>query len=897
MSKKPDGPSFFEKLATVIVDRRNLIFFLYLCAMIFCAFSSGWVQVCNDLTDYLPETTETRKGLTLMDDELTTYGTARIMVTNTTYDTCADLAEQIERIDGVTTATFGEDTTSTSDADDEDQPETPEDIAEYFKGSDGLINVTFAGEEDDEVSLTAMENIKELLSPYDVYIDSSVGDSQADTLAGEMNIIFAIAIVIIVLVLTLTSHSFAEVPVLLITFGAAALLNKGTNFLLGEISFISNSVAVVLQLALAIDYAIILLHRFLGDRQHTDNDRSACISALAAAIPAIASSSLTTVSGLAAMMFMQFRIGFDLGLVLIKAICFSLISVFTLMPGLLILFSKAMAKTQHKNFIPSIDAWGRFVVKARYISVPIFAVLLILGFWMSQQCPYVYGYTLLDTSRQSESQIAEARVNEVFGQQNVAALLVPKGDYEKEKAILDQLETYDEIDTALGLANIEAKDGYTLTDELKPRQFSELIDMDYEVVCLLYSAYAADNEDYGRIVGGIEDYAVPLMDLFLFVYGEEQAGYFTLDDDVKQDLEDMYQQLTDARAQMLGEHYSRMVLKLNLPEEGEETFHFLQTVHKIATQYYDSRDVYLVGNSTSDYDLSTSFAHDNVMISILSVVFVILVLLFTFQSVGLPVLLILVIQGSIFLNFSFPGLTKSPIFFLSYLIVTSIQMGANIDYAIVISTWYRDLKTSMEPKKAIVKALQLSFPTVLTSGSILASAGFLIGKISTDGAIVGIGSCLSRGTLISMFLVMFVLPQILLLGDTIVEKTSFRVPVPEARRRTSGTVFVNGRVRGRISGIVDANIQGVIRGDVSALIGTGAYQNPDELPPEEHDPFAPTIKSTGPVPQPPDAGSPQAPAPAGPSDPQDQAPGETTGTAPSQPPAGKEETAHEDKDQ
>ena len=576
---------------------------------------------------------------------------------------------------------------------------------------------------------------------------------------------------------------------------------------------------------------------------------------------------------------MQFRIGFDLGLVLIKAICFSLISVFTLMPGLLILASKAMEKTQHRNFIPSIDAWGRFVVKARYISVPIFAVLLILGFWMSQKCPYVYGYTLLDTSRQSESQIAEDRVNDVFGQQNVAALLVPKGDYAKEKAILDQLETYDEIDTAMGLANIEAKDGYTLTDELKPRQFSELIDMDYEVVCLLYSAYAADNEDYGRIVGGIEDYAVSLMDMFLFVYDEEQAGYFTLDDDVKQDLEDMHQQLTDAQAQMLGENYSRMVLKLNLPEEGDETFDFLQTVHKITGQYYDSDDFYLVGNSTSDYDLSTSFAHDNVMISVLSVVFVILVLLFTFQSVGLPVLLILVIQGSIFFNFSFPGLTQSPIFFLSYLIVTSIQMGANIDYAIVISTWYRDLKTTMEPRKAIVKALQLSFPTVLTSGSILAAAGFLIGKISTDGAIVGIGSCLSRGTLISMFLVMFVLPQILLLGDTIVEKTSFRVPVPEARRRATGTVFVNGRVRGRISGIVDANIQGVIRGDVNALIGTGAYQN-QEPGEEERNPFAPTIKSTGPAPQ--------APAP-------DSPPDQEASPAPI--PSGKEETDHEQQDQ
>ena len=171
-----------------------------------------------------------------------------------------------------------------------------------------------------------------------------------------------------------------------------------------------------------------------------------------------------------------------------------------------------------------------------------------------------------------------------------------------------------------------------------------------------------------------------------------------------------------------------MLLQLNLPEEGEETFQFLQTIHQEAEQYYDRDQIYLVGDSTSDYDLSVSFSRDNVMISVLSVVFVILVLLFTFQSVGLPVLLILIIQGSILFNFSFPGLTQSPIFFLSYLIVTSIQMGANIDYAIVISSWYKELKTAMPPKKAIVKALELSFPTVLTSGSILASAVSLLGN-------------------------------------------------------------------------------------------------------------------------------------------------------------------------
>ena len=376
----------------------------------------------------------------------------------------------------------------------------------------------------------------------------------------------------------------------------------------------------------------------------------------------------------------------------------------------------------------------------------------------------------------------------------------------------------------MGLSNVEIMDGYTLTDALTPRQFAEMTDLDYELVCLVYTAYAAEQEEYGRIVGGLDDYTVPLMDMFFFAYDKVEEGYVNLDEEQQTDLDDLYAQLSDAREQLQGENYTRMLVSLDLPEEGEETFAFLRTIHQEAEQYYDAGSVYLVGDSTSDYDLSVSFARDNIMISVLSVVFVIIVLLFTFQSVGLPLLLILVIQGSIWINFSFPGITQQPIFFMSYLVVTSIQMGANIDYAIVISSWYNELKGRMSRREAIVQALNLSFPTVLTSGSILSAAGFLIGQITTEPAIVGIGECLCRGTLISMFLVMFILPQILFLGDQIVERTRFNLKVPEVSRTVHGTVYVNGRVRGRISGVVDAHIQGVIYGDISGMLETGNYQ-------------------------------------------------------------------------
>lgn len=822
MSKDTGTTSFFEKLATFIVDKRNLIFFLYACALIFCLFSRSWVRVCNDITEYLPDTTETRQGLTLMEEEFTTFATARVMVSHVTYEMAEDLAEQMEQIEGVSSAVFGSSDVG-ADTEEDSEPETPEDIAEYFKGADALISVTFEGEEEDEVSLAALSSIRELLAPYDFYIDSAVGNSQAASLANEMGIILAVAAVIIVLVLLLTSRSYAEIPVLLLTFVAAAVLNLGTNFIFGEISFVSNSVTVVLQLALAIDYAIIMLHRFLEEREYA-GDREACIAAVSASIPSISASSLTTISGLAAMMFMQFQIGFDMGIVLIKAILFSMLSVFTLMPGLLMLFSKAMEKTRHRSFIPKIDRWGKLTLKLRYVGAPLFVVAVVAGFLLSNQCPYVYGYSQIETARQNETQIAERRVNETFGTQNIMALLVPKGDYASEKALLDRLESYDQVDYAMGLSNVEVTDGYTLTDSLTPRQFSEMTDLDYDLVCLMYTAYAAEGEEYGRIVGGLNDYAVPLMDMFFFAYDKAEEGYVNLDEEQQADLDDLYQQLSDARKQLLGDTYTRMLISLDLPEEGEETFAFLQTIHREAERYYDADHVYLVGDSTSDYDLSVSFARDNVMISVLSVVFVIIVLLFTFQSVGLPLLLILVIQGSIWINFSFPGITRQPIFFMSYLVVTSIQMGANIDYAIVISSWYNELKGNMSRREAIIQALDLSFPTVLTSGSILSAAGFLIGRITTEPAIVGIGVCLCRGTLISMFLVMFILPQILFLGDQVVERTRFNLKVPEVGRTVHGTVYVNGRVRGRISGVVDAHIQGVIYGDVSGMLETGNYQ-------------------------------------------------------------------------
>ncbi|MDD6998316.1 MAG: MMPL family transporter [Oscillospiraceae bacterium] len=797
-----------EKLAAFIVDKRNLIFLLYVFALIFSIVAMDWVNVENDITTYLGEDTETRQGLTVMNDNFTTFGTARIMISNITYAKAEALMDQIEAVDGVDSVEF-------------------DGTTDHYKDASALYTVTFDGEEMDDISIHALHQIEDMLSDYDLYVDTSVGvDSSAD-LAAEMGSILAIAAIIIVLVLTLTSRSYAEVPVLVLTFGAAALLNKGTNFVFGTISFISNSVTVILQLALAIDYAIILCHRF-SDEHETKNVRDACVAALSKAIPEISSSSLTTISGLAALGFMHFGIGIDMAMVLIKAIIFSLLSVFTLMPGLLMLFSRWIDKTKHKNLMPKITVVGKMAVKTRYIIPPVFVAVAAVAAVFANKCPYCYTYTDLTTPKQSTSQIAHQKIKGTFGSSTMVAIVVPSGNYDAEGKILSELEELPNVTKAVGLANQEAMDGYMLTDALTPRQFSELADMDYEVASLLYSAYAVNDSQYGEFVNGLSNYKVPLYDMFMFVKDEMRKGNVTFSGDTQEKLDDLFDQLDKARIQLQSDRYSRLVAYLDLPEEGDETFEFLDEAHAIIAKYYSS-DCYVVGNSTSAKDLSSTFGEDNMLISILSALFVILVLLFTFTSAALPVLLIVVIQGSIWMNFSFPYLQDSPLYFLGYLVVNSIQMGANIDYAIVISSHYLDLKKYMKPHDAIVGALNEAFPTIFTSGTILAVAGSLIGVMTTNPVISSIGSCLGRGTIISIVLVLGVLPQILLLGDTLMERTSFEMKTLKLPTRTaSGTMRVDGHVRGYISGVVDADFSGVLHGQMNASISTGTNVKPTQ---------------------------------------------------------------------
>lgn len=800
-----ENGGFMIKVATFIVDRRNLFFLLFGIALIFSVVSMNWTKVENALSAYLPDTTETSRGLDRMEEQFITYGTAKVMVTNIPYDEAERIYDELSELETIIMLDF------------DNEPE-------YYNNFSALYNITFGYDEKDERALEALEEVKLMLEGYDIYVSTAMGNASAEQLAQEMAVISVLVAIVVVSVLLFTSQTWAEVPVLLLTFCSAALITKGTNFMMGTISFVSNSVTIVLQLALSVDYAVIFCNRYKEEHQ-TLGIREADIVALSKSIPEIFSSSLTTMGGLIAMMFMQFGIGSDMALCLIRAILLSLLAVFLLMPGLIMLFGNAMDKTKHKSFIPDIPFVGKFAYKTRFIIPPLFIVVLVGAYLIQSHCPYVYGYTQLETPVQSEAMLVDEMIDESFGKDNFVALVVPAGNYEKEKKLLKELDARPEVDHSQGLANTEAMDGYMLTDKLTAREFSELLELDYEVAELLYMAYAVNDENYAKIVNGFSNYGVPLIDMFMFLYDEVDEGYVTLDDDLMETLEDAHTKMQIALDQLQGEEYSRMLIYLTLPEEGEETFAFLDEMHKIAGKYYDINEVLIPGNSTSQYDLYKTFQRDNAVVNVVSILAVLVVLLFTFMSAGMPVLLIVVIQGVIWVNFAVPSMQQKNVFFLSAMIVSSIQMGANIDYAIVISGRFMELKDKMSKKDAIIETMNFAFPTIVTSGTMLALAGIFIGQMSSDGAVCGIGQCLGRGTILSIFTVMFVLPQILLLGEKIIDKTSFAVSMPLKLERSSGLMRVDGIVQGQVNGTMIGEFHGLLRGEANMIVNMGKMEN------------------------------------------------------------------------
>ena len=759
-----------KKIPEGIVKLKWVFLVLFVALSIFGAVMIPHTKINYDLTGYLPANCDSSTALELLKKEFDDKGMAYVMVKDVTPEKAGKIKTRLEQVKGVATVTYVE--------------------SMNYKNNSALYTVTLKDYDSTAGAFDAVKDVIDALSDEKAYLSGQSAFSYYTKLETEQSIMkLGIAIVVIILLVMLfTSKTYFELIVLILVFGAAMAINMGTNFLfVNGISYIANLVALVLQLALSLDYSIILLHRYMEERDNGEDAKTATVTALTKGLPEILSSSLTTVAGLAALMLMTLSIGAEIGLSLAKGIVVSMATVIFFMPALLVIFDKPIQKTRHKSFVPNVTKPARAIVKARKVIVPAFLLIAILAGVAQGFNKYSFNYNSGSLIVAPKKVIEETG----FGTLNSLVVVVPKGDAEKERQLVKYVESFDLIDksqtTALSTINVysfidaDSSETLYLTDEVSKKDIGNLIDKipsDAGVSPLIIKPI---------IEGWFDDYVknylpegtkpskakVRLIDLLDFAVREkfDTISGFIGDDPEKLAYLEQVKQISFAKANLESENYSRITFNINGGVEDDDVFELVKTLKSGVSDFYEER--YITGESVVCYEMSEYFMKDNLMVCLFTDLFILVILLITFRNISLPIILILAIQGGIFINFAIPFLSKTSISFIGYLIISAIQMGATIDYAIVLTNRYRGIRKDFTDRyDAMAAATNAVFPTILTSGVILTATGFVMSMLSS-GVVAQLGLLLGVGTLTSIIIVLFVLPSLLLVTEKVVDKTDF----------------------------------------------------------------------------------------------------------------------------
>lgn len=759
-----------KKIPEGIVKLKWVFLVLFVALSIFGAVMIPHTKINYDLTGYLPAHCDSSTALELLKKEFDDKGMAYVMVKDVTPEKAGEIKTRLEKVEGVATVTYVE--------------------SMNYKNNSALYTVTLKDYDSTAGAFNAVKDVIDALSDEKAYLSGQSAFSYYTKLETEQSIMkLGIAIVVIILLVMLfTSKTYFELIVLILVFGAAMAINMGTNFLfVNGISYIANLVALVLQLALSLDYSIILLHRYMEERDNGEDAKTATVTALTKGLPEILSSSLTTVAGLAALMLMTLSIGAEIGLSLAKGIVVSMATVIFFMPALLVIFDKPIQKTRHKSFVPNVTKPARAIVKARKVIVPAFLLIAILAGVAQGFNKYSFNYNSGSLIVAPKKVIEETG----FGTLNSLVVVVPKGDAEKERQLVKYVESFDLIDksqtTALSTINVysfvdpNTTEKLYLTDEVSKKDIGNLIDKipsDAGVNPLLIKPI---------IEGWFDDYVkkylpegtkpskakVRLIDLLDFAVREkfDAISRFIGDDPEKLAYLEQIKQISFAKANLESENYSRITFNINGGVEDDDVFELVKTLKSGVSDFYEER--YITGESVVCYEMSEYFMKDNLMVCLFTDLFILVILLITFRNISLPIILILAIQGGIFINFAIPFLSKTSISFIGYLIISAIQMGATIDYAIVLTNRYRGIRKDFTDRyDAMAAATNAVFPTILTSGVILTATGFVMSMLSS-GVVAQLGLLLGVGTLTSIIIVLFVLPSLLLVTEKVIDKTDF----------------------------------------------------------------------------------------------------------------------------
>jgi predicted RND superfamily exporter protein len=685
-----------DKVADLLVRFRKAILIAFIAAAALSALLALGVEVNYDLTQYLPQDSNTAEAMDRLEKEFGYPEIGTVMVRDISIPNALAIKKEIESIDGVSLVIWLDDVADITQPIEFLDSETTE---SYYKGSNALFQVTYFENGYSPLTTDAIDNIRAMLTERVGEEKFAVGGPQvaskalAETTEREVLSISIVAVIIILVILLLLTDSWLAPFLYLGVIGAAVVINMGTNIFIGEISNVTQSTQAMLQLAISMDYSIFLFERFSLERENGATVTEAVKTAIKKSVSAISGSSLTTIAGFLALWFMDYGIGFDLGRVLVKGIIISLFSIMTLLPVLILFTAPLLEKLRHRSLMPSLNGFAKIVLKGKYLFIVLCILIMVPSFLAQRSNDFLYGEAGINQEG-SEIYEEEQEITEVFGEQNQAVLLVPKGKVVSEVALAKELQGKDYIKSVQSISSF--------ADPGIPREFLP-----------------------GRLTDN-----------------------FVSDD------------------------YARMVLMLSVPTESDETFEAMEDMEKTISEHFE--EYYLAGNSTAIYDIKQVVETDYETVNTISIVAVMFIILVVFRSLSLPLILTFVIEISIWMNMSIPYFAGNTMSFVGYMIVSSVQLGATIDYAILLADRYLEYREILPKRDAVLEAISTSGGSILTSFLILGTAGLSLGIVSQTAAISELGTLIGRGAFMSGIMVLILLPQLLVILDPLILKTTLR---------------------------------------------------------------------------------------------------------------------------
>jgi len=699
------------------------------------------VKLNYDPSEYLSEDMPTKKALIVMDEEFGITGYCEVMAEGVSIVEAGQIYTELLALEGVKSVEFN--------------PMNEN----FYKDENALYKISFPkGNYDEETDLT-ITNIKTTLESFDIYLR---GESVSAIVYNEIVqkeiikiIIFLLPIVLIILFLLTTS--WIEPLLFIIVIGLSVVINMGSNIFFGEISYMTHLSCGILQIALCMDYAVIMLHSYKKNKVDPITASEAVIKASKESFIPILSSMLTTVAGFSALMFMRYKIGLDIGSVLVKGTLISFAATFLVMPGLIVMFAKLIDKSAHKSILVPLKSTYKFINKSKII-IPIIALAVISFAFVAQtKNSFIYSENNI-VSESGTLGKSFKKISTTFGNNNDFVILVP---FENEQDLQKEAVFITELNQMLMEKNIEPKS-----------QMTPLI---------FYTKYT--RLEFAAFLGGlgiVGDDATQILGIFDLMQYQLSSSSFTilemknfiistdsLSPEQKESLLPFTLQINGALKELESNKYHRIIFTIDIPIESDQTFELVNDIHELSDQHYGEQ-YYLLGESIGINDMKSVMNKDYIRVTIITIILIFIIILISFRKITIPLLLIILIEGAIWINMAIPAIMGNNLLYVGYIIVGCIMLGATIDYAILYTHRYTENRLNYNKGEAMKISFDESKTTVLTSGLILTFAGFTMAIASSIPSISVFGTLIGRGAIISIIVVLFVLPQTMLLFDKLV---------------------------------------------------------------------------------------------------------------------------------